>query len=147
MIQSGLLGASARYVTLIRDPADTYESHYQFYDREKQTKMNMTAYLKKLDGDVKLQRQQVGQLNAQLKMFGVSLRDMERREKVLSKLAEIDDHFDLVMLQDRFDESLVLLADAPCWDLEDVVTLKLNSRQNKIKVKHHQVAFWPFGEM
>ena len=49
--------------------------------------------------------------------------------------------FDLVMLQDRFDESLVLLADALCWDLKDVVTLTLNSRANEMKVRRDYIFF------
>ena len=40
-----------------------------------------------------------------------------------------DEHFDLVMISERMDESLVLMADALCMPLEDVTSLKNNARK------------------
>ena len=128
-----LLGPSVPFVTMIRNPADTYESQYSYYDWEKENGMNLSAHLQKLDSDVELQKQKVGPLNVQLRMFGMDLKDLTE-ESIRGKLEEIDNQFDLIMLMERFDESLVLLADTLCWNLEDVVTLKLNSRSNTLKV-------------
>ncbi|XP_031758307.1 galactose-3-O-sulfotransferase 2 [Xenopus tropicalis] len=41
--------------------------------------------------------------------------------------------FDLVLITDYFDESLVLLKDALCWTLEDVASFPLNTRTNSTK--------------
>ncbi|OCT81118.1 galactose-3-O-sulfotransferase 2 [Xenopus laevis] len=41
--------------------------------------------------------------------------------------------FDLVLITDYFDESLVLLKDALCWTLEDVLSFPLNTRSNSTK--------------
>ena len=41
----------------------------------------------------------------------------------------MDEHFDLVMISERMDESLVLMADALCVPLEDVMSLKNNARK------------------
>ena len=40
-----------------------------------------------------------------------------------------DEHFDLVMISERMDESLVLMADTLCVPLEDVTSLKNNARK------------------
>ncbi len=45
------------------------------------------------------------------------------------KIREIEAEFDLIMVAERFDESMVLLADLLCWDLEaDMSYLKTNAR-------------------
>ena len=41
----------------------------------------------------------------------------------------MDQHFDLVMLSERMDESMVLMADALCLPLEEVTSLKNNVRK------------------
>ncbi|KAH7931740.1 hypothetical protein HPB49_026102 [Dermacentor silvarum] len=44
-------------------------------------------------------------------------------------IKELDATFDLVMVAERMNESLVLLKDLFCWDTDDVVVFKLNARQ------------------
>uniref|UniRef100_A0A8C6GCF5 Galactose-3-O-sulfotransferase 4 n=1 Tax=Mus spicilegus TaxID=10103 RepID=A0A8C6GCF5_MUSSI len=46
-------------------------------------------------------------------------------------LAWLDSVFDLVMVAEYFDESLVLLADALCWSLDDVVGFMHNAQAGK----------------
>lgn len=41
----------------------------------------------------------------------------------------MDEHFDLVMISERMDESMVLVADALCLPLEDIISLKNNARK------------------
>ncbi|KAK8772250.1 hypothetical protein V5799_024506 [Amblyomma americanum] len=41
----------------------------------------------------------------------------------------VDAAFDLVMVADRINESLVLLRHLLCWDVDDVVVFKHNARQ------------------
>lgn len=45
-------------------------------------------------------------------------------------LAQIEATFQLVLIAEYFDESMVLLKEALCWGLEDVVSFKLNLRNN-----------------
>ncbi|XP_074167704.1 galactose-3-O-sulfotransferase 4 isoform X2 [Sminthopsis crassicaudata] len=54
-------------------------------------------------------------------------------------LAWLDSIFDLVLVAEYFDESLVLLADALCWGLDDVVGFVHNAQATSIKsVKGHK---------
>ncbi|XP_044528294.1 galactose-3-O-sulfotransferase 4 [Gracilinanus agilis] len=54
-------------------------------------------------------------------------------------LAWLDSTFDLVLVAEYFDESLVLLADALCWGLDDVVGFVHNAQATGMKsVKGHK---------
>ncbi|XP_048836170.1 galactose-3-O-sulfotransferase 2-like [Brienomyrus brachyistius] len=64
--------------------------------------------------------------------FGFSDGSIDRDEETQAKLAisMIEKNFDLILLSEYFDESMILLKNALCWTLEDVVSFKLNSRNN-----------------
>ena len=55
---------------------------------------------------------------------------MEEAGTVQAKISRFDSEFDLVLIAEYFDESLVLLADILCWDLSDVRYLKQNARKS-----------------
>ena len=44
-------------------------------------------------------------------------------------VTEIDDIFDLILVSDYFDESMVLLSDLLCWPIEEFACLALNARK------------------
>ena len=66
--------------------------------------------------------------NQQLWDLGTTHIEMEEAGTVQAKIARLDSEFDLVLIAEYFDESLVLLADILCWDLSDVRYLKQNAR-------------------
>ena len=66
--------------------------------------------------------------NQQLWDLGTTHIEMEDARTVQAKIARLDSEFDLVLIAEYFDESLVLLADILCWDLSDVRYLKQNAR-------------------
>lgn len=67
-------------------------------------------------------------------------------------LKEIEEIFHLILIADFFDESMILLKDFLCWDLDDVIYFKLNARsqhsvqtlnpENKEKVKEWCALDW-----
>ncbi|KAB7494421.1 Galactosylceramide sulfotransferase [Armadillidium nasatum] len=50
------------------------------------------------------------------------------------KIEEIDRIFDLIIIAERMEESLVLLRHKLCWSLEDVVVFTKNARRKKGKL-------------
>ena len=50
---------------------------------------------------------------------------------IKEKIDDIDASFDLVMIAEHFEESMVLLRDLLCWHDHDVTHLNLNSRKKK----------------
>lgn len=58
---------------------------------------------------------------------------MDNITAVNNKIHEIEKTFDLVLMADRFDESMILLKNELCWDYQDVVNFKLNARKESRK--------------
>ena len=71
--------------------------------------------------------------NQMLFDLGLEAQDMEKDELVRKKIEEIDEVFDLVMIVEKFNESLVLLKEELCWEVDDLTSFKLNGRQDKVK--------------
>ena len=65
---------------------------------------------------------------------GLDAAQMDNLTAVENKIFELDQTFDLVMMADRFDESMILMKDLLCWDYEDIVNFKLNARKESKKV-------------
>ena len=58
--------------------------------------------------------------NQMLWDFGLELGHLANETAVRAKIDEIDANFDLVMVAERFDESIILLRDELCWTYQDV---------------------------
>ncbi len=65
--------------------------------------------------------------------FSMDPSDFDDEKAVMEKIEEIDDTFDLVMITERFPESIVLLKNLLCWDYVDVSSLKLNAHEESTK--------------
>ncbi|XP_006820090.1 galactosylceramide sulfotransferase-like [Saccoglossus kowalevskii] len=59
--------------------------------------------------------------NGQLFMLGLDHKDELDADKVKQRIGEIEYHFDLVMINEYFDESLILLKKIMCWSFEDIL--------------------------
>lgn len=53
----------------------------------------------------------------------------------MRQVERADRQFGLVMLAERMEESLVLLSHFLCWDLNDVIVLKVNARTAEVNPK------------
>ena len=68
--------------------------------------------------------------NQQLWDLGLPASQIQNQSRVEQKIAEIASDFDLVMIAEQFDESLVLLSDLLCWPLANMTSLKVNARKS-----------------
>ena len=50
---------------------------------------------------------------------------MEEKSDLRDRILFYESEFDLVLLAERFDESLVVMKDVLCWDLQDIKYLKV----------------------
>ena len=57
--------------------------------------------------------------------LGLSEASMEDPVALRKVIQYFDEYFDLVLIAERFDESLVLMRDLLCWNLEDITYLKV----------------------
>ncbi|XP_037777125.1 galactosylceramide sulfotransferase-like [Penaeus monodon] len=117
---------SAKYVATIREPASRFESMWYFANYEKRFQMTLTAFLKASQYTANHKRT----FNLIANFFGVKdPRDDVPEGEVLSKAKWLNESFDLVMVAERFDESLVLLKHLMCWNTEDVAYAKAKVRR------------------
>ena len=113
---SKTVGANTTYVTIIRDPVDLFESlwvYARLYDYYK-TDLETFALSPKIGLFATRAKKRLGR-NQMLWDFGLDAKSMDNVTAVKNKIEEIDKTFDLVMMAERFDESMILLMDELCW--------------------------------
>ena len=73
-------------------------------------------------------------LNQQLFDMGVPAKKLFDVEKAFDIASNVIKKFDLVLIAERFEESMVLMADLLCWPLEFVAGIKHNAFPDRNKV-------------
>ncbi|EPY80181.1 pescadillo isoform 1-like protein [Camelus ferus] len=132
----GLVPPNATFITVLRDPARLFESSFHYFG-------SVVPFTWKLSGQDKLAEflqdpdryYDPHGYNAHylrnLLFFDLGYdSDLDPSSpQVQEHILEVERRFHLVLLQEYFDESLVLLKDLLCWELEDVLYFKLNARR------------------
>ncbi|XP_066553504.1 uncharacterized protein LOC136753579 [Amia ocellicauda] len=65
--------------------------------------------------------------------FGFNNNGNDSQRYTNMTIVMIEQKFHLILISEYFDESMILLKNALCWTLDDVVSFKLNSRSNKTR--------------
>ncbi|XP_037509398.1 galactose-3-O-sulfotransferase 3-like [Rhipicephalus sanguineus] len=133
-----LLKSDPVFVTIVREPAALFESLYSYYDLENRLKVSLEDLRNATENSSLAQqlrlilpgpkRTQHG-LNQMSYGLGFDLEQAHNESAVRDFIARLDAVFDLVMVAERMNESLVLLRHLLCWELDDVIVFKLNARQ------------------
>ncbi|OCT90576.1 galactose-3-O-sulfotransferase 4 [Xenopus laevis] len=128
-----LMPADSFYFTILRDPATLAESSFYYY------RFESPAFKKAPDFKAFLAQpalyykrgEKGNQYARNLQWFDLGFNPDTPFKESLAKagVREIERAFHLVLLSEYFDESMVLLKEELCWDLDDVVTFKRNSRE------------------
>jgi len=132
-----LLGPKAVTFTILRHPVDLFESLYAYANFQTILKLTLHEYIQMLNVSQSLHQHRINQylgLNQQLFDLGVPAMDLSSQNIVDKRIQELQKELDFVLLADRFDESMVLLASKLCWPLEYVRSLKINARKKSFKV-------------
>lgn len=137
-----IMPANTVFVTIIRDPANAFESGFAFFrDYPFSVWMedyaNSNSLAKFLDNPLKYyNRSTPWYFRAKnYQAFDLGF-DHEREDKsyIRRVLSEMDNTYDLVMITERMEESLILLKDLLCMDsLDDVSFIKLKVRQEALR--------------
>ncbi|KAM9391419.1 galactosylceramide sulfotransferase [Pholidichthys leucotaenia] len=131
-----LLPMDTSYITILRDPAELFESSFHYFGR-------VVPFTWKIPGDDKLREflldpdkyfDPEGFNSFYLKNllffdFGLDNTLELDDPRVKEGIKSISDHFQLVMLVEYFEESLILLKEALCWEMDDLLFFKLNARK------------------
>ncbi|KAK4301247.1 hypothetical protein Pmani_026582 [Petrolisthes manimaculis] len=118
------------YVTIIREPTSLFTSLFSYSLFQKRTGLTADEYILQTPVEGKRLLGWLG-FNQMTWDLGMIKEDMNNLTKVARMVREASDRFDLVMVAERMEESLVLLAHLMCWPLSDVIVPKLNARSDK----------------
>ncbi|NWV60812.1 G3ST2 sulfotransferase, partial [Malurus elegans] len=130
-----VMAANTFYFSILRNPIRLLESSYIYY------KHNVPAFSRSKDVNEFLAsptkyyhpadyRQNIYARNIMWFDFGYNNNAKDDPEYTQAVLEEIEQNFQLILIADYFDESMILLKHALCWDLDDVIYFKLNSRSH-----------------
>ncbi|XP_075223956.1 galactosylceramide sulfotransferase-like [Lycorma delicatula] len=122
---------NAAFVTILRDPADVTESLFSYYGNFlNHVNSSFADILKNPRKATVLKRYKFGRYGNNQMLFDLGLHESlsPSVKHVNDYIEKIDYEFDLVMIAEYMEASMVLFANLMRWSLEDVVFLNLNSR-------------------
>ena len=132
----------AFYFSLLREPVAMFRSFWDFYKLHDDYKMSLEEYATKyIAKEIKYKnktRRSRG-YNQMLTDFGMDfeqihpnpllgVKDKDGVKNVLNYIKQIDRNFDLIILTGKayYEDSIILLKHALCWNYEDIIGVKQN---------------------
>ncbi|XP_069624212.1 galactose-3-O-sulfotransferase 2-like [Ranitomeya imitator] len=122
------------YFTILRNPVSQMESSFSYYKQYEPFKSaknledflnNSKIFYKDTNGYISFTKNFV--------TFDLGFELNGSPEQSVLAWHAVDNIFDLVLITEYYDESLILLKDALCWSFYDVLSFPLNSRSNSTK--------------
>ncbi|ESP02828.1 hypothetical protein LOTGIDRAFT_84047, partial [Lottia gigantea] len=112
---------NTKYISIIREPFSRFVSSFYYFNIQKVTNITSTnpisEYLNNID-----------KYEIKYKSNNAKFLDLSLDHKAVDKfIDQIDSDFELVLIMDYYDESLVLLKRLLCWKLQDIVYLRTNN--------------------
>ncbi|XP_069771471.1 galactose-3-O-sulfotransferase 2-like [Narcine bancroftii] len=120
------------YFTILRNPDHVFESAFSYYHDVAPAFRQAPSLEEFAQNPDKYYRP--NEMNSHLARnlmwfdLGGDHNGADKPEQVNCTLRDLDAAFDLVLLSEYFDQSLVLLREALCWSLEDMAYFQLNAR-------------------
>ncbi|XP_063606044.1 galactosylceramide sulfotransferase-like [Penaeus indicus] len=122
------------YVTILREPIDQFESLWGFQELEQFYNMSIDQFAKlPYEKAVRWRKGDLFGIHQMMFDLGHGAVGEDTEAEFQHRLDQINSTFDLVMLAERFDESLVLLKHLMCWTTDDIVYLSINARKENKK--------------
>uniref|UniRef100_A0A6A7FUN6 Galactosylceramide sulfotransferase-like n=2 Tax=Hirondellea gigas TaxID=1518452 RepID=A0A6A7FUN6_9CRUS len=130
-----VVAPDASFITVVRDPPQLFESLYNYFHLDEFFGATLDEYLK-FPSDIQLSLPRLNKRfgpNMMLFDMGVDIRANTTAVEIRRAIDEADKLFDIVMISERIDESLILLKELLCWDYSDVVFFTKNARRDDMK--------------
>ncbi|XP_075061888.1 galactose-3-O-sulfotransferase 4-like [Mixophyes fleayi] len=131
------------YFTIIRDPAKMAESAFSYYRFDSSAFRRARNFKAFISNPLRYYRQgDKSNIYARnLLSFDLGYNPDAPFTVALAKaqIKAVERTFNLVLLAEYFDESMIFLKDKLCWELDDVVTFKLNIRGTSMPLEKNEV--------
>ncbi|XP_042911638.1 galactosylceramide sulfotransferase [Parasteatoda tepidariorum] len=125
------------YITVIRNPTQVFESLFYYYSFDKLMDCDIHKFIESMLSYSKefLTKRFKRKYGANQMFFdlGGDPESFFNDTLMVKYIDELEYWFDLVLIAERMDESLILLRHLLCWEMDDVVTFKLNARHPMFK--------------
>ena len=134
----------AKYITIVRHPVSQFKSAWVYYSISRLTHIpanTINTFLKSSDALQEIQKRLNKSefperffhfSNSNLYDMGLEQENIQNMKLVESYIDKMEREFDLVMITEYFDESLILLKRLLCLEFQDIVYIKLRSKKKKI---------------
>ena len=117
-----------KYVSILRDPVSHFESAFDFFGHYKDAKKSVESAITKWFRKPK----KGGHTdNSQIVDLGLARTDLRNKSKVERHINLLSQEFDLILITEHFDESLLVLRKLKCWSFSDILYIKQNVRSNQ----------------
>lgn len=120
------------WTTIVREPAKMFESSFTYWNLRSVFHLNSSNPLTAFSEDPEHFVQKYGHLekarDPMLYDLGLSNSDKGNIQLAEEMISYLDTIFDLVMITEYFEESLILLRDLLCWQTDDIVSFDVNAR-------------------
>ncbi|XP_040271095.1 galactose-3-O-sulfotransferase 4 [Bufo bufo] len=131
------------YFTILRDPATMAESSFSYYRAVSSAfkkAQNFKAFINHPSHYYR-QGERSNHYARNPLWFDLGFNSDAPFTEMYAKagIRAVKDTFHLVLLAEHFDESMILLKEELCWDLDDVVTFKMNSRGTSRTLDHGDI--------
>ena len=154
---------TTRYITMLREPTQHFESVFNFFHLGKRFLalgnvsspletflQNATSHLEHLDSKQKSSSINLIR-NPALFELGLDAKYHSNSAVVRNYIQFLQKEFDIVILMEYFDESLILLKRRFCWKMHDILYFKLNERREKDKQElstkaKERILEWNWGD-
>lgn len=125
------------FVTIVRDPVHLFESLFSYYQLSAKYDNMTLEEIAQADLSMKplLNRRFYRRIGRNQMTFDLGLPEewFDDRDQVVKFVDKLDTQFHLVMVAEHMDESLVLLRNLLCWDVDDMVTFRHNVRLARLR--------------
>ncbi|XP_068089386.1 galactose-3-O-sulfotransferase 2-like [Hyperolius riggenbachi] len=124
------------YFTILRNPTSHMESTFSYYKGATPFRQFKTLEQFLSNASAYYDRNMRSGFYAKNFMtfdLGFENNGRDTTKNLQIRLRVIEEIFDLVLITEYFDESLILLKEALCWSFDDVLSIPLNSRSNSTK--------------
>lgn len=117
----------ATFITILRKPEDQFESMFGFHNIAEDLDLQNTSNpLEKFVDGIKAYYKTEMKFrlffkNGQLFDLGMDEKDMDDERKIYAKIKSLEEEFDLVLIREYFDESLILLKKLLGWKDDDIL--------------------------
>ncbi|KAL4236956.1 hypothetical protein ACF0H5_005342 [Mactra antiquata] len=125
------------YVTMLRDPTTQFLSSLQYFLHENISKAaceNISAYLTNPAVFEPTNPYLSFTDNRQALDLGLSPTKVRDLDAIISHIMMLDEIFDLVLITEYFDESLIILKRRMCWQLKDIIYLRKNMAYKSLNI-------------